>query len=275
MNMQRMLLLLLAVLLFLPNLVNIDINPTLAYNQQEKYNPRLSYINSISQLEHCADSIAAVKHTGIYSFEYVENLDALIEERFYHGFSHFSISENWIAAMAGSLLKEDYACKVDPETILQQPNAACSQQAMAMMAVLRNKGISYRSVGFPHHYALEVLIGKDWYFFDANMEPGISKQQRLLSNWQHQNDDLKKYYDSNRFNDLDYKFGKGLTAVVGTINEVPAQRARLFHGATGILSKILWCFPLLLVFYRPRVMVKKPFVKISLQKRKPAFSLSV
>ncbi|MBL0356514.1 MAG: hypothetical protein IPP72_06265 [Chitinophagaceae bacterium] len=273
--MKKTLLSCLAVLLFLPNLFNKEVNHTLAYNQKEKFDPRLSYINSISKLEYCADSIATVKHTGIHSYEYVEGLEAIIEERFYHGFSHFTVSENWMAAFAGRYLKEDYACKVQPEAIMQQPNAACSQQALVMMAVLRNKGISYRSVGFPHHYAMEVLIDKEWYFFDANMEPGITKQQRMLCNWQHQNDKLKQYYDGRLFNDLGFKFGIGATATIGKINEVPAQKARVFHAATGILSKILWCFPILLIFYRPRVRATLPFIVFRLQKNKTSLSLSV
>ena len=271
--MQKILLASFAVLLFLPNLFNKDINPVLAYDKKEKFDSRLSYINSITKLEAHTDSIAVQKNITPGNYEYVELLENVLENRFYHGFSHFALSENWIAAIAGKFIKEDYACKVQPEEILQHCNAACSQQAIVMMAVLRNKKISYRSLGFPHHYAMGVLLKNDWYFFDANMEPEISRENRRLTNWKHHNDYLKKYYDTNRFNDLDYKFGNSLLAIVGVTNEVPARNARLFDAVTGLLSKICWIFPLFLMFYRPKPM-RLPF-SFRIPKKKPSFSLSV
>ncbi len=273
--MQKILLVIAAVLLFLPNLFNKDINPTLSYDNKESFNPHLSYINNIQKLENYVDSIAAVKKISPADFKYVELLETSIEDRFYHGFSHFTLNENWLAAFAGKYIKEDYACKVQPEKIILQGNAACSQQALVMMAVLRNKKISYRSVGFPHHYAMEVMIENNWYFFDANMEPRITKEQRMMTSWSHQNDSLKKYYDARHYTNLGYQFGNGLTATTGIINEVPAKNARIFQATTGILSKIIWCFPLLLIFYRPRFSVKRPFFSLRFQRKNPSLSLSV
>lgn len=261
--MQKIGLLLLAALFFIPNWYQKDVNASLPFNQKEKFNPRLSYINSIPRLELYTDSIAAATHIHAGTYEYAELLESVIAERFYHGFSHFTPGENWIAALSGKWIREDLACKVDPEDIVQQPNAACSQQALVMMAVLRKKGMNYRSVGFPHHYAMEVQVGEEWYFFDANMEPVISKEQRSLANWQHQNDRLKQFYDTNRFSDLDFKLGNGLTATTGRINEVPAQRARLFHTVTGLLSKISWLLPLLLLFFMPRLQTRRPFIRVA------------
>ena len=158
---------------------------------------------------------------------------------------------------------------------IQHVNAACSQQALVMMQVLRNKNINYRSLGFPHHYAMEVLINKEWYFFDANMEPGITKEQRMLSSWKHRNDNLKQYYNAGIFTNLDYQFGSNLAATIGTINEVPAQKAKAFHTVTGILSKIAWLFPLMFIFYRSRFSIEVPFISLLIKKKKPLLSLSV
>jgi hypothetical protein len=245
---QKILPVALALLFLLPNFFSKDINPVLPYNLKEKFDPALSFINSVSLLESYTDSIAASKQITEGSYEYAELLEGIIEERFYHGFSHFTTGENWIAAFAGKFIKEDYACKVQPEKIMQHPNAACSQQALVMMQVLRDKKINYRSLGFPHHYAMEVLINKEWYFFDANMEPGITKEQRKLSN---------------------------LTVTIGAINEVPAQKAKYFHIVTGMFSKIAWLFPLIFIFYRSRPVVEAPFVSLVIKKKKPNLSLSV
>jgi len=272
--MQKILFAGLALLLLLPNLFNKEVNPVLPYDHKEKFDPSLSRINSIALLEEYTDSIAQSKKISKNSYKYVELLESVIEERFYHGFSHFTPNENWIAAFAGRFIKEDYACKVQPEEIMEHPNAACSQQALVMMQVLRDKKFAYRSLGFPHHYAMEVLVNKEWYFFDANMEPAITKEERMLSNWKHQNDNLKAYYDDGRFTDLDYKFGTNLTVVPGTINEVPAQKATTFHIITGIISKIAWFFPLLFIFYRNSFSVEVPFVSLLIRKRRAYLSLS-
>ncbi len=266
------LLILLTLLLLLPNLVQRDIHPTLSYDGKERFDPALSRLNSVALLENYTDSLAAAQGIERGTFAYAELLERVIEERFYHGFSHYSPAENWIAALAGRFIKEDYSCKVDPESILQHPNAACSQQSLVMMAVLRHKGMDYRSVGFPHHYALEVYTGNEWYFFDANMEPGIRQSERSLSSWQHRNDRLKPYYDNGLHPHLDYQFGNNQSALVGPVNEIPARNAALFHGVTGILSGFAWCLPLLVLLFRglrtatlPRLTLHRPVTQPALR----------
>ncbi len=271
--MQKILLSIAALLLLLPNLFTLDVNPLLQYNGKEKFDPSLSHISSISLLEKHTDSIANTKRIQQGSYEYATLLESVIAERFYHGFSHFSPAQNWIAAFAGKLFKEDYACIVQPDEMMPFPNAACSQQSMVMMAVLKNKNISYRSLGFPHHYAMEVLISKEWYFFDANMEPIISKEQRSLTNWQHQSDNLKQYYDKDRYGDLDYAFGNGLTAIIGAVNDTPAKNARAFHIITGVVSKVAWLFPFVFIFFPLKLKVRKPFISLQRKKQEPSVCL--
>lgn len=256
--MQRVFLVVMSILLFLPNLFHKDINPTPAYDNKEKFNPALAYLNTIGRLEAYTDSLAVKKNIAAGSYEYAELLELVVEERFYHGFSHFSFDENWIAAIGGKFVEEGLACKVKPEDILQNSNAACSQQSIVIMAILRNKNIDYRKIGFPHHYALEVLDKDNWYFIDADMEPAITKTERMESSWKHHNDLLKKHYDTSRFNDLDYKFGSNVTAINGSINEVPARNAKIFHSVTAVFSKILWFVPLLLLIFRSKFSFRKP-----------------
>ena len=272
--MQKPLLIAIALLLFLPNLFNKDIHSTLTYNQKEKFNSQLTYLNTVDKIEQYIDSLAIANHISTNSIAYIELTESVIQDRFYHGFSHFSLNENWIAAFCGKMFEEGLACKVKPEDILQHSNAACSQQSIVIMCLLRKKNISYRKVGFPHHYALEILSNNNWYFVDPDMEPVITREQRMLSSWKHQNDNLKKYYDPSRFNDLDYQFGIGLTAITGSINEVPASNARLFQGATAVLSKIVWMFPLLLLFFKPHFSFRKIFSFNRRIRRTPSVSLA-
>ena len=240
----------LSAVLMLPNFFDIDIIETLEYDHKEQFDPSLSYLNSVDKLENYIDSNETAKGLKPGSVDYVVTIANVIKYRFYHGFSHLTLKENWIAALSEKVAGFGLACKVNTNDIMKHENAACSQQAMVMMDILKRKKISYRSVGFPHHFALEVLISDKWYYFDPNMEPNISNEDRLEENWKCCADNLKKYYDTSRFNDLDWKFGINTKVKQGTVNQRFAQNVKIFQSSTAFISKILWCFPMLLLFYR-------------------------
>lgn len=138
---------------------------------------------------------------------------------------------------------------MQPEAIIYDSYAACSQQEIVMMAILRKNNIPYRAVLFPHHYAIEAYVENSWFYFDPNMDPEISREQRMETSWNHHSDTLKQYYNTLLFKDLKYVFGVGLTSLNGPLNQIPAPNARLFQLTTGILSKIVWCVPLVLLFF--------------------------
>lgn len=247
--MPKFLLIAFSVLLFIPNLFKTNLYKEAVYNCQEEYKPALNQLNSMDKLENYFDSLVAINKPEFQSFEYVNILAKIIREKFYHGYSHFTLNENWVAALCGKYVSEGLSCKVKAEDIVGLSNAACSQQVIVMMAILRHKGIFYRHLGFAHHYTIEVLIRNKWYFFDPNLEPSMSKEQRVADNWQYHSDNLKKYYAKRNLQNIDFGFGRGLRAKQGEINEVPALHARIFQDVTFLLSKTLWCFPLLLIVF--------------------------
>jgi hypothetical protein len=250
--MTKTLLIVAAVILFIPNLLKINPFTEKAYNQLEDFDPNLRRLSSVDDLSTYIDSIAAHDHILPGSYEFVLEISRLIRKRFYHGYCHFSFNENWIAAASGKLLGHGLGTKVHPGTILTSSNAACSQQAIVMMALLREKHIPYRHLGFPHHYAVEAFIDNKWYFFDPNMEPTLSKEQRSADNWKYVGDNLKPYYSRWGQAQVDFIFGINEQPVKGAVNEVPAPNARLFQGTAGVLSKTIWCFPLMLLYLRSR-----------------------
>ena len=266
-----------AALLLAPNFMKWDINGHLPFNGKEKYDPNLSFINSVDKLESYIDNKAAANGINTQTVQYVIETESAIKDRFYHDFSHFSLNQNWIAALTEKITGIGLSCKLLPDDILRDENAACSQQSIVMMEVLKRKGISYRKVGFPHHYALEAEVNNNWYYFDPNMEPDISPNQRMEENWKCCADNLKKFYNPEIYTNLNYQFGvKNVAATFGPINEKPAPRARLFQSVSGVLSWTAWCFPLLLVLYRRRVktpLLKLSFSGFSFKKRIPSFSI--
>ncbi|HEY8689112.1 MAG TPA: hypothetical protein VIM07_07745 [Chitinophagaceae bacterium] len=247
---MKLLLIAVSALLLLPNFFNVHLEQTPQYDHKELFDPRLAYINSTEKLIEVSDSIAKQNNIAPNSFAYALMVSQLLRERFYHGFSRYPLNQNWIAATGEYFFGYGLASIVKPDDILKYSFSGCSQQSMVLMEVMKRKNISYRSVGFPHHYATELKFNSNWYFFDPNMEPNIPDSDRLESKWNCCADSLKQYYDTTRFKDLDWKFGKKLIVTFGKENSVNAPNASLFHTTTKYLSKTLWLFPLFIVFTR-------------------------
>src|SRR5258705_11077082 len=132
--MKKYILIILSFLLFLPNLFHVDITPLTPYNNIEHFNHDLSSLNTIEKLEQYIDSIAEARSIVVGgNLDYWEIVSGIVRDRFYHGFSHFALNENWIAAFAGKFVWLDLSCKVLPEDIIKYSYAGCSQQELVMM----------------------------------------------------------------------------------------------------------------------------------------------
>lgn len=247
---MKLVLIALSALFLLPNFFDKHLEDAPVYDHQELFNPDLAYINSTEKLIAVADSIARQDNIPQHSFCYAIMVSGILRNRFYHGFSRYPLNQNWIAAVSEHCFGYGLASIVAPDDILKYSFGGCSQQSIVLMEVMRRKNISYRSVGFPHHFATELKFNNNWYFFDPNMEPKMSDNDRLESKWNCCADSLKKYYDTTRFKDLDWKFGNNLNVTFGKVNAVNAPNVSLFHTATKYLSKTLWLFPLVIVLYR-------------------------
>lgn len=245
-------LILLSALLLLPNFIDRDINKQFAYDNIEKFTPSLLRIQTAEEMEAYTDSLAFTKGINVSSLQYFVLLENNIAERFYHSYSHYTLKENWIAALTEKFTSIALASKVRPNEIFHHPAAACSQQAIAMMGVARNKAVGYRKVGFPHHYALELYIKGNWYFFDPSKEPNVPLETRMHQNWAMDANNLKPYYNNEKYADIDFALGIGSNQkiLLGNANQDPAPRAVLLQDITALLSKTIWILPLLLLFLK-------------------------
>ena len=199
---------------------------------KEEFDP--SYVERFQHIDDIiahTDSIYSVenRHTLAYSEEIVK----VLRKRFYHGYSHYSFADNWIAAAAGYLFWDHLSALVIPSDILKHPNAACSQQAIVFMACLKKVGVPYRSVLFSGHYALEAKIGDKWFFFDSNIEPELSGNRTSIDNLLKTNKVFDVYKSKRQpeeirafINNIQY----------GKINAAPAPNAAFFHKGTYALS---------------------------------------
>ncbi len=241
-----------ATLLLLPVFFNVTLEKKPVFNQRELFDPSLSIINSVQRLLDYADSVAYKHQLKTGTLQYAIMVSFIIRKRFFHGFSNYTLRQNWIAATSQYFCGRGLACPVNHDEILQYPYAGCSQQAIVLMEAMKRKNISYRSVGFPHHYAIELCFNNSWYFFDPDMEPSIPDIERIEANWKGSTDNLKKYYTSDNSKFLDWGFGKSLKVKVGNRNADPAPRAFIFQLVTKYLSRILWLFPLIFFYLQKR-----------------------
>lgn len=269
--MVKVLLLSLTILLALPNFIEKSIGEPAVYNQKEKFSPSLATINSADKLERYTDNLAIQKNISTYSVDYCILVENIISQRFYHGYSRYTLRENWIAAVCEKLSGFGTSCKVKADDILKNENAACSQQAVVMMEILKRKKIDYRKVGFPHHYAMEAKIKDNWYFFDANMEPSIPPASRSHQSWNGNGDLLKQFYDPAIHTNLDYLFGNNKSITYGAVNAIPAPRVKIFQSITSVLSKILWAFPLLILYSRRNKVKAYPLPYMEQRDLRPLF----
>ncbi len=253
---MRFLIISLSLALLFLNFFDISIEKDPPYNNIELFDSSLLHLNSVQRLIEYADSSADFQQIKKGSLQYAILTSYIIKKRFYHGFSVYNFRENWIATVAQCLIGNDLACPVNPGDILKYPFAGCSQQAIVLMDFMKRKKIPYRSVGFPHHYAVELNLNNEWYYFDPDMEPKIKATERLEENWNQSADSLKKYY-SLSLSHLDWGFGKAQPVKIGKINADPAPNASVFQSVTKVLSKTLWIFPLFFFYYPRKRKMKK------------------
>ena len=244
---MKFLLISLSALLLLPNFFNVTLEEKPGYNKVEIFDPSLSRINSVQSLMDYTDSISQKKFAP-NSLQYAMVVSDVLEQRFYHGFSVFSLQKNWIAAVTQYMFGHYVANPVNPEDILKYPYAGCSQQAIVLAEIMKRNKVPYRSLGFPHHYTTELQFNNSWYYFDTDMEPDMTAEDRDLKNWKHDGDSLKKYYHKN-IAAAEWGFGNSQKASVGKIAAKPAPNASLFQNTTKYLSKLLWVFPLIILVY--------------------------
>ncbi|MEO5500910.1 MAG: hypothetical protein ABIR31_05655 [Ginsengibacter sp.] len=239
---MKILLLSLCIILLFPRVINIPGQPIPTYNHKEEFDSSLKSIKTLQKLSEAADHINQGKYSN-KSFEYALIVSKILRERFYHGFSQYRFSENFIAVSTDYLLNNNISCLVDPEEIMKYPYAGCSQLVIVFAEIMKKNHVSYRSISFPHHLAIEFYLTDSWYFFDPNLEPQLTKEQRDVRHWHHSNDSLKKHYSS-ADHDLDFVFGVGQTAGIGKVNSPLASNARPFQSISIYISQWIWTIPL-------------------------------
>jgi hypothetical protein len=262
-------------ILLLPNLIPYNFfSYSRNANIVEEYDPHvaneLSYIDQLLGALNTKTNEKGIKKN---SLEYFEVLSALVRKRFYHSYSHYSLKENWVAAVAGKLAWYDLSAIVLPEDIMQYPMAACSQQSIVMMECFKRLGIPFRKVGMANHYACEGFIENAWFYFDTDKEPTLQGRRKSFDYLAKNKMLYEMYSKSLTAKEVDQLIN---TASYGTVNRQPAQQARIFHKITTAASHLLWILPFagwaFLFFYKKRNRVAA--TEINMDVESPQYKLA-
>lgn len=225
-----------------------------SYNHKEEYDPSLGYLNSIKKIKAHCDSLFYLldaKYTLEQSDEIYSNIvSSVISRRFYWGYSSYTFSDNYLSVVISKITGGDYAAIVVPDDIMKHPNAACSQQSIIMMEILKRKGFKTRKVTFlgnnkVGHFACEIFYANKWHFHDPTLEPDTAILNRydrpnikfilahkdvLLSSYRNYSKDSSSIFDV--FGHYSY----------GNTNVFPANNALIFQKTTKFFSNCIWIF---------------------------------
>ncbi|MBL7746146.1 MAG: hypothetical protein JNM19_01855, partial [Chitinophagaceae bacterium] len=139
---------------------------TPVYNGKEEFDPSLQRLSSISKLEAYCDSLFAVVSSSDsnvrFEHDYPALASSIVRKKFYHGYSKYSYTNNYMALVLEPLTGKNASAIVVPDDIMKYPYAACSQQSIIMMELMKRKGFTTRKVGFDGgekfggHFSFEV-----------------------------------------------------------------------------------------------------------------------
>lgn len=224
------------------------------YNGKEEFDPSLVRINSIKKLENLCDSIYNEQKKQNPSLVFEDNYpliaSSVVRKKFYHGYSSYGFSNNFMALMLEPFTGKWVSAIVIPDDIMKHPFAACSQQSIVMMTLLNRKGFTTRKVGFNGgkkwggHFCFEAFYNNNWHFFDTDQEPDaalLAKYNRPSIEVIAQNDALLvSLY--RHWNNPERVRGLFKSYFYGKPNTFEAPNALIYQRVTKFLSITLWMF---------------------------------
>jgi hypothetical protein len=242
------------------------------YNQIEEFDPSLSRLNSLVNLKQYCDSLYNNTVIGDknaskgFDKEYTDLVSSVIRKRFFHGYSSYGFDNNYVGMAISKATLNGFSSIVIPEDILKYPYAACSQQSIIMMEILKDKGLQTRKIVFKGknfgHFCFEVFYNGGWHFYDPNMEPDVKVLNAydrpgiaFLANHPDILTRTYKQYPREEILDIfpNYSYGG--------INEFPAPRGIVFQKATKFLSYTIWLF-FLIAF----IAIRRKYIRYSSKK---------
>jgi hypothetical protein len=147
---------------------------------------------------------------------------------------------------------------------MKQPYAACSQQSLVMMELLKRKGFKTRKVGFDGgemvggHFCFETFYDNSWHFFDTDQEPNaklLADYNRPSIEYLLANKDILdaaySHWQPDRLHAMFSNFS------YGKVDKFEAPNALLYQQVTKFLSYTGWIF-----FLVAFVLVRRKYLRL-------------
>jgi hypothetical protein len=238
-------------------------------SSNEEFDPSLHSLDNITKLGKYCDSIYEQRKISsaitAAEKEYAQIATEVVRKRFYHGLSSFGVGNNYLGYIANPGYFNMYLnAPVSSNDILKFPCGICSQQAIVLMDLLKNRGYKTRKVGFydktiSGHFCLEAFYNGSWHFFDPDLEPDMSVlnayNQPGIEFLVAHRDILKKAYRKMDPSRVDKLFP---TYFYGKVNETEGKKARIFQQITKSLSYTIW-----IIFLFAFIWVRRKLVRLS------------
>ena len=161
------------------------------------------------------------------------------------------LSPKWLSAI------------VIPDDMMRYPYAACSQQSIVTMELLKRKCFKTRKVGFDGgdvggHFCFETFYDNSWHFFDTDQEPnakvlashGRPSIEFLVKN-RHILDAAYSHWEAGRLHAMFSKY------FYGKVDKFEAPNALIYQQATQFLSYTAWIY-LLIAF----LVVRRKYLRL-------------
>jgi len=230
----------------------------LPHSGEDTFDSSLLRLNTLDKLTDYCDSVQAT--TSSY-LTYPDVVSEAIRRKFYHNYSYYHVYNNAMGIFLSTLTGEGSMAVVIPDDIVKYPFAACSQQSIVSMEILKKKGYPVRKVSMldsvtrSGHFAYEAYYDKGWHFFDTDQEPDeavLRKYNQPSSAFlvAHPEIIIEAYHKRD-----DPQLSKRLlmSNKLGPVNKFPAPNAYLFQVVTKYFTRLGFLFFLALIFVRYKI----------------------
>ena len=211
----------------------------------EMYDEKIAKIDNLNDLKKLVDY--EIKKNNFEGIDIPIYIDDIVRRKYFHQTAFISADTNWILKGADYFFPERYFLSaMDPKDLVKKKHGICNQTSIMFQELIKDYKFEYASIGFdikiPNegnfgHFVSAVKIGRDWFYFDSNMEPVYDRKNSLIFKKVLEGDKgiLKKLYPQYNFDLLTQEM-----IDFRDLNRFPAKRGVMFQKITQFMSNSSW-----------------------------------
>lgn len=227
------------------------------HHRNDLWDDRAAGIQSLDDVQKALPSFTV--DTGHRKRDVALAITDVVQRHFVHGVARQSCRTNWIATVIDYFAPDtmSFSGMMDPDELLTQNIAFCSQATLVTQALFARNGIPYATVSFNEggraiHSALAGAPDGVWRLYDPSMEPKVQGMafSRVLTG-----DTIQALYSRSDIAGQGRRFQQlvrqGKVRLTG-INGGPPRRGPAVQWLNRMLSRWGWVALLVLAAFRER-----------------------